>query len=380
MSSSLKKIRINNWVFNIKDENILHPWFNKLKNIKQDTVIKKNAARTVFRCSGGNGRKLIVKYNQPEGISAQFASLIKNKACREYKSGEVLRKSGISCVNFSGWGYRGKESILISEEIENTVSVKNFWLANFADYKSYLQNEKKEYLAKLADFIRKINLEKIYHPDFHAGNIIYAPDKKRFYIVDPYGIKKISKLNYRIKFKMMLFAGAFRGELNNKEASDFLISCGWADNESEGNKVWEKIKSSCREKVKKLWIKRRRQILSGQKYTEKRNINNKNTLVRNYFTPGVGKYIEKKYDNSEKAKSIFLDSYLLDFHRIHHIKAVKLQSEKVSFIFPENYKLIDAESVKNSEIHKEIRKCLPERNLKSAKFAVLPDKRKLFII
>lgn len=322
---NLKKIYVDGWTWHIVDPEILTPWFSDFKKYLSLNKVKSNELRDVFRMEA-NGVRYYVKYNHPVSLFSKLRSSIIPQAELEFESAELLSSMDIPVVEMCGWGKKGPESLLISREFEGAINARDFWFASVIENES----EKKLFLDGFADFLKHFLASRVYHPDFHLGNLLFKKESKTFVFVDPYGIKKLSYLKESQRLRILKVVGALRGELSDSEAVAFIERLEIFE---EPQHLWFKILQLCSSEVERLWPKRRGQVLSGNsKYCVKRDYPDFSCLVRKsmqglpFLTDEQLKDFESlstQYDLERcccraKAESFWLRSFKFQFHRIRH--------------------------------------------------------------
>jgi predicted unusual protein kinase regulating ubiquinone biosynthesis (AarF/ABC1/UbiB family) len=162
-------------------------------------------------------------------------------------------------VDYIAWGKSGNTGYLLSKALENSVNALEYWF----ETASASQKKKKEFLGSLQGFLKVFHAARFYHPDLHLGNLLFKPDTKTFFIVDPYGIKKTFRISRENQFNIFRILGALRGELDNKEATEILKNAGVADNDKSATELWYRIVEAENSEMEKVWPKRKEKILSG---------------------------------------------------------------------------------------------------------------------
>jgi hypothetical protein len=343
----MEEITINNWKWHITEPELLEPWFADFKaelsglstsrrgdSTQKETHInplrgvKGNLERDVFRFEY-KGRGYFAKYAHPVSLFQRVRSTLFPKLSAEFESIRLLEKLGVPVVNAVGWGSCGSESMLITEELRNSQSVRDYW------FSEAVKDDKLRvaFLANFADFLKAFFDAGIYHPDFHPGNIMIVRDSQKFVLVDPYGVVKKDKISESELFEMLCIIGAFRGEIHDSEGADFIEKVlGISSDRAESE--WRRILEHEAEKSEKLWCKR-----SSRAFTDLRNsqvfvkdnceVRIRKTIVRKFFInpdnlselDDSTKYSFKELSGDEAEKE-WLNSLYLQIHRIPHIYPV----------------------------------------------------------
>ena len=78
---------------------------------------------------------------------------------------------------------------------------------------------------------------------------------------------------------MQRIIGALRGELANHEATELIVESAMSNTTDKARQLWVNILKAEAEEIRKLWPKRKKQILSGKsKYCQE--IDRKNEKIR----------------------------------------------------------------------------------------------------
>lgn len=333
------------------EEDLLYPWFIDFKEHIQEGLIKSNSERDVFRVESG-GNSFIIKYSHPSSVFQKTRSSFYPKLESEYESIELLEKSGVSVVKACGWGSCGPESMLITEEVLPSESVRSFWFSKCMDDEKL----REEFLAKFADFLKTFFDADIYHPDFHPGNILLKTDNFEFILVDPYGVEKMEKKDKGKIFEMLCILGAFRGEIHDEEGRELIkqlslrqLSCGgqagvpstslrtsrcpfdFAQDKQvsenvESENIWTDILKHEALKSERLWQKRKDKALTDLRNSQLfGNVRiRKNMNGEFFFNPEQIPELEESdiYSSKglphEKAEQEWLTSLRMQIHRLPH--------------------------------------------------------------
>jgi len=339
----MKHIKINNWKWNIENPDILNDWFNDFKTylssrrvssnteLTQDAagenplcVVKFNAERDVFRFEH-NGIGYFAKYAHPASRFQKVRSVISPKLAAEFNSINLLSELNIPVVKVCGWGSCGSESMLITEELRDSQSVRDYW------FTVAVKDDKlrSRFLANFADFLKTFFDAGIYHPDFHPGNIMIVRDSQKFVLVDPYGVVKMDHNDNRKIFEMLCVIGAFRGEIHDCEGAEFIKKVLGVSSD-KSIEMWLDILKHETTKSEKLWGKRKPKALTdlrnSQLFTKDNcEVRIRKSIVREFIIdPEKISEIDedKRYViqglSHKDAEKEWLDSLYLQIHRIPH--------------------------------------------------------------
>jgi len=339
----MKHIKINNWQWNIDTPDILDGWFDDFKtdlsvskaptdiDCTPETTrltslcgVKSNSERDVFRFEH-NGRGYFAKYAHPASLFQKVRSIVSPKLAAEFESINLLSDLGIPVVKVCGWGSCGSESMLITEELRDSQSVRDYWFT-VAVKDDKLRNS---FLANFADFLKKFFDAGIYHPDFHPGNIMIVRDSQMFVLVDPYGVVEKENVSDSELFEMLCIIGAFRGEVHDDEGAEFIRKV-LDFSSDESMKKWQDILKHETEKSEKLWVKRKPKALTDLRNSQLFRKDNcevriRKSIVREFFVnpdkisgiEDTDQYIPRELSH-ENAEKEWLNSLYLQIHRIPH--------------------------------------------------------------
>lgn len=222
------------------------------ETITSGIEVKHNPKRSVRRIECTDGKMYFVK----EEILRPLALLFRNKARTEFSVSERLEQLGIPCVHFIARGEKHAwrpRTRLVSEEVENAVSAKEFWCS--AAGKD--PQKRACFLDFLARLLKAMMENGVRHRDFHAGNLLVSRDTCRLTLVDLIAIRRVPP-------------GCVPAEELGRIATDFLP--GISDSELEEllsaisdqpMELARELKRGLKKRIAKEWNRRRIQILSG---------------------------------------------------------------------------------------------------------------------
>lgn len=324
-----KQLKIDGWNWQVKDEQKLRTILDCFKKQENCRLVKKNDLREVVHIATPETGSFYLKHDFPQKIRSKIKSLFYSKVKSEYDSASMLFSHGIAIADYLGWGQKGSEGMLISCELRNSVNAKNWW------FSECLENQQKQeaFLKTLTDFLTAFfqkdesDGKSPFHPDFHLGNLLYTPEDNKLFIIDPYGVK-LAKCTPKQHFAMYRIIGALRGELSNSTASKLIQNCGMSTSSNDAEKLWQRIITAENDKMKKIWPKRKKQILSGKsKYCKTVQQDGQTYVLR--ISQGDQFYVEENDLASlknlklvelsdDEAEAKWLESFFLDFQRQKH--------------------------------------------------------------
>ena len=259
------KTTINNWTWEIEDPGFLEYWFSDFEQYMSENTVKSNSERAVFTIDVEE-KKYYVKYSHPTSLLQKTRSKINPKSSAEFNSAKLLEKSGIPTPKVVGWGKKGTESMLVTEEVPDTINAREYWFS--IDYSNF--QKRKIFLVKFAKFLKKFLDSGLYHPDFHLGNLLISEKNQdiAFTLIDPYGLTKENPLSKKKLFEMLCIIGALRGEINDQTGIEIIKGILPDMDEVTATQQWEEIILAESAKTIKLWDKRQHRILSDLRYSQ----------------------------------------------------------------------------------------------------------------
>ena len=366
----MNKIKINNWFLYYNTEKLDSAVVNALKNLHSLHAFKENKKRKIFKIPNENGTKnLYLKWHLINGIKDKVCVLFKNKAMQEFESCLLLQKYGLNVANYFAWGMSTEgETIIVSEEAENTQTARSYWfdLTNdefnrpfffFYDIPLEICKEADEFIEKFKQLIKCFIVKKIYHPDFHFGNLLWDFEAHELLIIDPYGIKKKMRLSAKQKFDFIGVIVGLRNYLSREDLVQFCLDIELFNNAKIAHKEIENYLNQ-QFSGNKDWGKRFKQILAGrEKYNLKLTLEAKNNNWDAFIRCGFNektlekqqnlsneyllnkKYEIQEYSDIAVAKNIWLNSFIEEYQFKYQVKKpiiMKIFNNKAKIYFTKN--------------------------------------------
>ena len=316
---------IDKWEWHIEDTELLNPWFAHFPEHMQNSSIKSNAQRNVFTVEA-KGKKYYIKYSHPASLLQKTRSKVSSKSASEFNSAKLLESAGIPTPKVIGWGKRGSKSMLMTEAVENAVNARQFWFS-----KAVNNPEIQElFLAKFADFMKKFFAAKLYHPDFHPGNLLVSKQNETisFIMIDPYGIIEEPSIQSKI-FEMLCILGAFRGELDDQAGIELIKKIFPDYSDEKCAETWQEILIAETKKAIRLWEKRQGRILTDPRDSQVFEQDGKHIRIRKTFAGELAIDLNSVLEKDEtlfkiqelppeEAEAKWLESYQWALHRLPH--------------------------------------------------------------
>ncbi len=239
------QVRRNSWNWQLRSEAVLDSWFDDYPKYMTANPVKHNPQRTVFTV----GDRYYVKLFTPHKLDDKIRELLSPRARLEFETGIELENAGIPVIQYLGWGRRGVKGMLVTAA---EPGVKTLWQRRL--------EITPELLDKLAVLTRQLIEKNFYHPDYHAGNILYGNDLK---LVDVYGILRIGSYGPEQKYRMCRVLLGLKEFISDAEAARFMVSAGIAGTASDAAALWSEYLVRDGARLNKDWEKRSRQIISN---------------------------------------------------------------------------------------------------------------------
>lgn len=174
------------WCWFLKDPSVLDPWADDPDRCRK-SACKQNGVRTVFRVEDSAEHAYFVKMERRPGLWNRLRDRFFSKAESECCSGKLLKRCGIPCAEYCGWGYHPSGgSAVISRALDGYVSATEFWYSK-ARFDEALKEKWFSIFFHLTAVFQKNGL---LHPDFHSANVMLDPQTLEYAMIDAYGIKK----------------------------------------------------------------------------------------------------------------------------------------------------------------------------------------------
>lgn len=297
------------------EENLLVPWAENVENIRGD-LIKKNRNREVRRVISADGAEYYVKRERRFHIPFTHS-----KAEKEYLAFALLEEKGIPCAECSAWSASLDDSILVTRALPETFcSLLRYW---------YMKPEKDLiFLQKLCDFLADTAKAGIWHPDFHAGNLM--TNGEDIVLIDPVGITEAEPTDSPEGGMLIPLVIAF-GEVSLEEIGVMIHKSGLYASETTAVEVLRQVEKQQHELIEKEWEKRRKQILAGSSKFATETEPGKFFRNSAWFAPLL-KYpeniLEEQEISAEEAETIWIESF--------HCQLMKKPCERIPVIYEKN--------------------------------------------
>ena len=276
----------------------------------QVTKVKENPKRKVFLLQSAGGKEIYLKLFAPQKFPF---NIIRFYGKKEYAIARELEKASVPVVRYIAWGKAPNQcGFCLSEGVKNACPARRFFFESACSDPGC----RKIFLSAVEEIVHTLHTRNFHHPDFHTGNLLYAPEEKKFLLVDPWGIGD-SFLTVDSRRELCGIWMELKPFLSEDEILSGIISGGLAPNKMEALVLMDKAYKVSRKKFLHHKEKLNRRILKGhKKYVTLVKEENKLLYFRNnlFFAPPELPAIDpawrmEYFADPEEAKKIFLDSF-----------------------------------------------------------------------
>ena len=206
-------------------------------------LIKKNPVRNVFFTG-----EYYIKLDKRSA----------NHLRREWKCAELVEKRHLPVVEYMAIGVSSHGELIITRALKESVSVKD-WLAKMI-CSDATRKEVLPYAEHYAKFVRMVIEARIFHPDFHVGNVLFIPATWEFVLVDVSEIRRAFFFDKMIHaWKMQGSVMSFQRLLEREDMLHLLELTGT----NKPEKTWCKLLMESSKHLFHSWKKRSHQLLEG---------------------------------------------------------------------------------------------------------------------
>ena len=275
--------------------------------------VKENPKRKVFHLEGSGGKEVYLKLFAPQRFPF---NIIRFYGKKEYRIAKELEKADVPVVRYMAWGKAGNKcGFCFSEGVKKAIPAREF----FFECACKDPVDRKAFLSAVESIVHTLHAKHFHHPDFHTGNLLYAPEERRFLLVDPWGIGD-SFLTLDSRQELCGIWMELKPFLTEDEILSGVISGGLAPNKMEALVLMDKAFRSFRKQFLHHLPKLHNRIMNGhKKYVTLVEDEEKSLYFRNnlFFAPPEKCEIDpawrkESFTDLESARKIFLDSF--DLH------------------------------------------------------------------
>jgi len=153
------------------------------------------------------------------------------RAKKSFKASILLRQNGFNApeplvLMEKIIGPFGTGSILITEEIEDSVQLDNY-LRNLAEKNDFdAVRQKRQIISKLGNLVGNLHRCGISHGDLRIGNILVQKNagQTKFFLIDNERTRQYREIPFRLRLKNLVQVNMFRQSITNTDRMRFLKS------------------------------------------------------------------------------------------------------------------------------------------------------------
>lgn len=229
-------------------------------------VVKRNSKRTVYAISRELGGKptVFLKHDHPQGPRDRGKQIIRPKVQYEFLHTQKLLELGLPIVKplFAAWNL--VEGVFISEALRETRDAIKVWEDIGQD-----ANRRKLFLAGLKTMIDALVNHRVFHPDFHLGNLLCreTPRSIDFFLVDCFSVQPSATLSRRKRNVMLLIIFQLQNRLSEADVLGFLHDLSCTDANETSDELLDHLHClSCNSFYRK-WPKRKRKLMRSSGFS-----------------------------------------------------------------------------------------------------------------
>lgn len=220
-------VTIDEWDWCIDDESRLVPWFHLFREVEQEYVLKATEDTSIFRVGDAQKRNYLVKHFYPNGLADHLIAFFSAKAKNIYDSAILLHSCGIPCADYPGWAKSGTESMILTEEIPDTVTALEYWF-NLSVHNTALR---REFVTNLAKLVMSLVSASVTIQTLSLEHLLVKNNGSGMYILNPRDAeKKEDGLSHEERMDFLAPFIELRGEISSENIAIALLESGFCDN------------------------------------------------------------------------------------------------------------------------------------------------------
>lgn len=226
---------------------------DQIHSVSAIHLIKQNPKRRVYVMDRPDGSKLFLKLFAQQPLLSRIFRFYPQK---EYLAAMNLEKLNLPVIRYLGWGHLSFGGYCISEGVPDSFSVRQYFFETLVHH----PEQQSDFLLKLTNLICKMAEQKIHHPDFHIGNILYSLSEEKLYLPDPWGIcqkKTFQRIDLCTPFLEL------RENISEQELIHAIQFAGLANDETQALQLFHEALSFRIKKTEHDYEKLKNRILSG---------------------------------------------------------------------------------------------------------------------
>lgn len=321
----MKNVSIDDWDWCIDDESRLDPWFRIYHEVEEKFTVKSDDTTQVFRVQDSRQRNYFVKHISPNSIREHLIAFFSSKAKNIFESSQLLHAEGIPCAICPGWAKNGTDSMLLSQEIPDTVPALEYWFRTAAQDSA----RHREFVSVLADLTASCTTSSIIIPQISLDNILVRTDGSAMFIINPLDAeKKDDSLSEDERLPYLNPFIELRGEISPEDMSIDLHESGFSGNSIDVAELLHERIDALEEEIENgSWPDYAAHVLEGEAGALYRTVTTPNSILRVRNTIWRTALPEPDDSNStpedfhdEKAEEVWIDSFKAQLLRYHCAK------------------------------------------------------------
>lgn len=223
-------VTIDEWDWCIDDESRLSPWFRIFRDVEKTFAIKASDSTYMFKVEDLQKRRYVVKHFFPDSLADHVVAFFSAKAKNVYRSALLLHEAGVPCAEYPGWAKNGTESMLLSEELPDTISALEYWF-KVAVHDSALR---REFITKLSALIMAFISNSVRIRNFSLEHILVRSNGSGMYILNPHDAEYLEHgFTDEDRLELLDPILELRGEIPLETAVIALLEASFTDNAQE---------------------------------------------------------------------------------------------------------------------------------------------------
>jgi len=225
--------------------------------------VKHNSKRSVYALfpAPSAAPSFFLKHDHPNRWGDILRSWIRPKVLGEFRVLEMLKDCGVPAIKPVACGWRYGQGVLITEALNGASTVADLWPHMRTD-----KERRRRLLAGLAELVRVMLQARVFHPDFHFGNILVTEKDGEVScaLVDVHGMKRREKLSSKRQAWMLRALAVLVHDLPQEEIQGWLAAV-FPDAASEQREsFWRRLLRAAVEEAHRKWPDRRKKLLHAR--------------------------------------------------------------------------------------------------------------------
>lgn len=274
-------------------------------------TVKQNPKRKVYRLRCNDGSELYLKLFAPQNI---LVSCLRFYAWREYLSARRLDNAGLPVIRYLAWGRLHRGGFCVSEGIPQALPARRYFFETLRHDPELLS----VFLEQLSNVTAQLLRQRIRHPDFHLGNILFSGKLQRLFLADPWGVRPLPFLWKKHKIELCLPWLEMSGSVPEEPLLNAMAETGLASSAGEAGKLLSEALSEHAFRIRHHRDKLNARILSGKsKFATEIELPEGRCAFRHteWFEPPEELVISPlwhrhAFDSEAESRQIWLDSFL----------------------------------------------------------------------